>query len=187
MAATKKPGIDFATASVEELTNHLLKLKKDEARLEIALTLRDFPETEDCIVRLTTCVVELGVAERAMRMESSQTSADEIQGKKDAVQNQIDGMTAKLAVLPDNTAGNKLREFYSAQIARLKQEIVTIGLSKKNLKFLDHFESTLRTLLRIYKETSKQTFPGHFHIFEQIPDLERYVEIAQSLVAQKGG
>ncbi len=186
MPTIKKAGIDFATATVEELTQHLLKLKKDEARLEIALTLRDFPQTEDCLVRLTTCVVELDVAERAMRMEASQTSAAEIQSKKDGIQSQIVGMEAKLVMLPDNEAGRKLRDFYTSCIAKLKTEIHTVGLSKKNVKFLEHFEATLRTLRRLFKQVTNQNFPENFQIFDHIPGLARYLEVADSLVAQKG-
>ncbi len=184
----KKAAIDFANDSVETLQAYLVKLKKEEAKLEIALTLREFPTVENELVRLITCVVELGIIERSMRMEATQTSTAEIQSKKDQVEGQIAAINHRLVKLPPpgNAAGDKLRVFYESQITQLRGSLHSAGMTKKNLKFLEHYETTLRTLKGMYDEFNKYKFPPAFDVFFHVNDLKKYLEIADDLIVQKG-
>lgn len=184
----KKVAVDFANDSIETLRSYLIKLKKQEAQLEIALTLRDFPTVEEELVRLITCVVELGIIERSMRMESTQTSAIEVQAKKEHVQQQISATQERLVKLPPpgNSAGDRLRVFYEGQIKQLGDSLHSVGMTKKNLKFLEHYEETLLALKKLYDTFSKDKFPESFDVFFHVEALQHYLDIANSMLEHKG-
>lgn len=182
----KKAQLDIANDPIENLMAYLGKLKKDEAKLEIALTLREFPETEEMLVRLTTCVVELGIVERSMRLESTKSSEEELKAKQQQVQAQIDFLKARMLTLRDDDASKKLREYYTGCISNLEVARYSAGMTKKNLKFLEHYEAMLRKLRQLYNQFKLVPFPAAFDEFYHICHLKKYLEIADDLVARKG-
>ena len=185
--ASKKAVLDVANDSLDTLKAHLNKLKREEAKLEIALTLRDFPTVEDELVRLTTCVVELNSVERCMRLESTQSSADEIKNKQLQVQAQIDALKARIVVLPDNEHGVKLKEYYSKRVQELEVTKASAGMTKKNLKYLEHYEDMLRQLQSLFSKLDvEKKFPESFDVFFHVENLKKYLEIANDLIARKG-
>jgi hypothetical protein len=186
--AMKKHVIDFANDSIELLQAHLSKLKKEEARLEIALTLREFPVVEDVLVRLTTNVVEIEIIERSIRLESTETTQQQVNEERTRIQAQIDAMKAKLVTLVNpNEATTRLKDYYTNRIKELEVTKFSAGMTKKNLKYLEYYERLLRSLRAMYDTFLRENkFPEHFDVFFHIPNLEKYLKVADDLIVQKG-
>lgn len=184
----KKAVIDFANDPIEVIKAYLVKLKKEEARLETALTLRDFPTVENELVRLITCVVELSIIERSIRLESTQTNEDDMRAKQAQIQLQIDTMKAKLPTLiNDNDATRKLREYYTGRIQALEISKYSAGMTRQNIKYLEHYERLLRALRKMYDSfVANSKFPESFDVFYHVVDLKKYLDIADDLIVQKG-
>lgn len=183
----KKAVIDIANDSLEDVKAYLTKLKREEAKLEIALTLREFPEFENELVRLVTCVVELSIVEKSIRLESVETNEQEMKTKQAQIQMQIDALKAKiLTLVNDNDATRKLKSYYQGQVQKLELDRYSAGMTKKNIKYLEHYETLLRTLRQVYDKFTKDTkFPPTFDIFYHCLGLKKALEIADDLIARK--
>ena len=184
----KKQLLDVANGSLDAVKAHLNKLKREEAKLEIALTLREFPEVEDMLVRLITCTVEIDLVSRSIRLESNETDAQEMKAKQAQIDLQVATLKAKLTTLvQDNESTRKLRTYYTAQIEKLQVDRFSAGMSKKNLKYLEHYESLLRKLRETYdKYVAQGKLPDNFDVFFHVPNLKKQLDIANDLIARKG-
>lgn len=184
----KRLSIDVANDPLDVIKTHLTKLKREEAKLEIALTLREFPEVEEELVRLTTCVVELDIVERSMKLESVGTDAEQLKATQSRIDMQIAALKAKIATLVnDNDATKKLRDYYGKQIEKLEVDKFSAGMTKKNLKYLEHYENLLHKLREVYNKFAAQNkFPETFDVFFHVLNLKKYLEIADDLIARKG-
>jgi len=184
----KKAVLDVANDSLDDVKKYLNKLKREEAKLEIALTLREFPEVEDILVRLVTCVVELSIVEKSIRLESVETNEQEAKTKQAQIQMQIDALKAKVATLVnDNDATKKLRVYYQGQADKLEVDKYSAGMSKKNIKYLEHYETLLRSLRQVYDNFVKDNkFPSTFDVFYHVLNLRKYLEVADDLISRKG-
>lgn len=183
----KRKVIDIANDPLEEVNAYLTKLQKEEAKLEIALTLREFPEVEEQLVRLVTCVVELSIIEKAVRLASTENNEQEKKEKQGLLELQISALRAKIVTLVNNNdATIRLKSYYLRRVGELELEQQTCGMTKKNMKYLEHYEELLRTLSKTYDKFKDNTFPPTFDIFYHVAGLKKYLEVANDLIARKG-
>ena len=180
MLKTVKKELDFATATVGELRQYLDKLKKAEAKLEIALTLRKYPEVELSLIRLTAMTIELSNLEKLIKFEAAGT-AEEIEAKKKETEFQINALESRLVnLVGTNPDAVKLRNMYCERVTALRESMSTVGLSKKVLKYREHYLDILSKLGKACNEfVADKTLPEGFNAYNEIPKLLYYKNTAE--------
>lgn len=175
----KKKVLDFKTATVDELKAHLKKQKSQEAMLELALSVREHPELEDMLTRIITCVAELRVTEKSGILEAAVgVDADEADLQKSVLETQVVQLDTRLAALAgkEDAASVRLHTMYSKAKEVAEAKLPLVGLSKKMLKFQEHFNRIQEELVELVGTWTSDEKLNVFSLEEQIPGVGKYVE-----------
>jgi len=176
-----KKQIEYVTASMDELKAHLKKQKAQEALLELALSLREQPQLEDMLTRIVTCVAELKATERAVRLEQA-TNVDEEEAKL-----QTEVLNTRIAKLRervikftgDDPNAVRMRQMYERNLREAEAQLELVGLSKKLLKFKQHFDTIQDELTQLVNEWKTNEAYKAFDLEDHIPGVGRYVGDAE--------
>lgn len=175
----KRKQLDFRTATTDELKAHLKKQKAQEALLELALSLREHPELEDMLTRIITCVAELRVTEKHIRLEDVVgVDAEEVAVQKQALETQISKLDTRLISLESKTDSSsiRLKEMYAKSKEDAQAKLPLVGLSKKMLKLKEHYDKIHTELLELISVWSNDEVLNAFSLEDQIPGVTKYVE-----------
>jgi len=175
----KKKQIDFGTASTDELIKYLNKLKASEAKMEVALLLREHPEIEDYLYRLITAVTELKNIEKMLILEDTDTDKEGAEAQKVAIKKNIvrcEAQIQKYSVDKENKVHAKLVATYEANLAKLKENLELVGVTKTMLKFKERYDTVLVQLREVYKKWKASELAGKVDLHEQVPFIFKYID-----------
>jgi len=175
----KKVQIDFGTASTEELIKHLNKLKAAEAKMEVALLLREHPEIEDYLYRLITSVTELKNIEKRMILEDISTDTEELDATKATICKNITRLESQIkrySMDKENPAHVTLVAKYRVNLVRLKENLELVGVTKTMLKFKERYDTVLAQFREVYAKWSVSELADKVDLREQVPFIFKYLD-----------
>lgn len=175
--APRKSNIDFIAAPLDDLKKHLKKKKAEEALIELALSLRDNPELEDKLARITACVAELRVTERAARLEeATMESSEDTEAQKQVLEKQKAGLEQRVekASKAEGGAQQKLLKVYKRSLDEVVTKLSMVGMSKKLIRFKEHFEKVQSQLVELVREWEADETLKEFQLEEHVPGVTEY-------------
>jgi hypothetical protein len=175
----KKVPIDFGTASTEELIKHLNKLKAAEAKMEVALLLREHPEIEEYLYRLITAVTELKNIEKMMVLEDKDTDKGDVDVEKATISRNITRLKSQIkrySADEGNPSHVKLVATYKVNMERLQEKLELVGVTKTMLKFKERYDTVLTQFRGVFKKWQGSEVADKVDLHAQVPFIFKYVE-----------